>query len=84
MATYYDIWCIFLLILIYAHEIFLLPIGERHMPESYIDTMKQSQKMKFSRNSEIFCDLFTLNMNIKWSKVFKAIRFCSYELNYNQ
>ena len=45
------------------------------MPESYIDTMKQSKKMKFSRISESFGDLFTLKMNIKWSKVFKAIRF---------
>ena len=48
------------------------------MPESYIDTMKQSKtKLKFSRISEIFGDLFTLKVNIKWSKVFKAIRFCS-------
>ena len=45
----------FLLILIYAHEIFLLPIGKRNMPESYIDTMKQSKKKKkFSRISELF------------------------------
>ena len=43
----------FLLILIYAHEIFLLPIGKRNMPESYIDTMKQSQ-IKTKKNIEVF------------------------------
>ena len=39
---------------------------------------------KFSRIFCIFIDLFTLKVNIKWSKAFKANNFCSCKLNYNQ